>query len=100
MKPHSTTHITKEIGIGFLISIIATALGTIVWLLIFSDAPLLEGFKRALELKLFGAILSLGALLNFIAFYVFLNKNQIYKARGVVMASFVVAIVVFILKLQ
>ncbi len=91
--------IAKEISIGFIIGLLTTTLGTYLWILLFSEETFLDSLKNALEFQFLGAILSLGALLNFIAFYFFLNKNQIYKARGVVMASFTTALVVFFLKI-
>jgi hypothetical protein len=51
-----------------------------------------------LEQGMLGNIIALGALLNFLVFFVFLKKKQYYRARGVVMATLIAAIVVLISK--
>ena len=51
-----------------------------------------------LEQGLIGTIIALGALLNFIVFFVFLKKKQYYRARGVILATFLAAIIVLISK--
>jgi hypothetical protein len=52
----------------------------------------------ALEQDLLGNIIALGALLNFVVFFAFLKKKQYYRARGVVLATLVAAIIILISK--
>jgi hypothetical protein len=51
------------------------------------------------EGNLEGKVLVLGAIANFFVFFVFLKKKQIYRARGVLMESFFIAFLVFLLML-
>lgn len=86
-------NIKKEIGIGALVGLIANAIG----MLIFSGLFINEfDFERifivAYENQVLNKIIALGAILNFLPFYLFLKKNLIYRARGVLIATIVVAI--------
>lgn len=89
----------KEILIGFVVALIATAFGCFIFIEFFSN----YGFYTSLDLikegNLEGKILVLGALANFFVFFVFLKKKQIYRARGVVIESFFIAILVLLLTL-
>lgn len=86
----------KEIGIGFLVGLLATSFGFFV----FMEFIVNMGFKEILsflfEKKLFGKFLGLAALPNLFVFFIFLKKKQDYRARGVVLASFLVAFLVLI----
>ena len=41
-----------------------------------------------------GKIIALGAILNFLPFFVFLKKKQHYHARGVLLATIVAAVAI------
>ena len=93
--------ILKEIGIGLLIGLMSNLAGSYLYLFILSNIKKLSlesTFEVALEQDLIGNIVALGALLNFLAFFVFLKKKQYYRARGVVLATLVAAIVILISK--
>ena len=60
----------KEILIGFAVGIIANALGTMAYLLLFSEMGVAEGLKAAVVQGHLGSLLALGALLNLLAFLV------------------------------
>ena len=49
--------------------------------------------------NLYAKVLSLAALPNLFVFFVFIKKKQDYRARGVLMASILTALVTFVLKL-
>lgn len=90
--------INKEIIIGFLISIFATACGLFIYLEYISRF----GFYETLEmLKLggvLGPIIALAALPNLFVFFIFLKKNELYKARGVLIATIFIAVITLFLK--
>ena len=50
------------------------------------------------EGNLYAQVLSLSALPNLFVFFVFIKKKQDYRARGVLMASILTALVTFVLK--
>lgn len=61
----------KEIIIGFIVGIIANTLGTLLYMLLFSDLSIVETFNAAVEQGHIGSLLALGAILNLMAFLVF-----------------------------
>jgi hypothetical protein len=88
----------REVAIGFLIGIIANATGTYLYLFFFSRYPLEESLALALEEDIMGSLIALGALLNLGAFFIFLKKKQYYRARGVVLATVLAALLVLVSK--
>jgi hypothetical protein len=91
-------NIKKEIGIGALVGLIANFIG----MLIFSGLFINEfDFERifiiAYKNQVLNKIIALGAILNFLPFYLFLKKNLIYRARGVLIATIFVAILTALL---
>jgi hypothetical protein len=54
--------------------------------------------SKASEEGVLGSIIALGAILNFLPFFVFIKKKQDYRARGVVMATILSAISILITK--
>jgi heme/copper-type cytochrome/quinol oxidase subunit 4 len=90
--------IKKEISIGFVISILATACGVFLYLQYFSK----YGFEVTILMiqkgNLYAQVLSLAALPNLFVFFIFIKKKQDYRARGVLMASILTALVTFVLK--
>ena len=85
----------KEIFIGFLVGLLATTFGVFVFLEFFSDQDLATTIDYVIEGKLQAKVLTLGALANFFVFFIFLKKKQIYRARGVLLESILVALAVF-----
>ena len=54
----------KEILIGFIVGIIANTLGTLLYILIFSELSIAETFEAAVNQEHVGSLLALGAILN------------------------------------
>ncbi|MGO3706620.1 MAG: hypothetical protein ACTJGD_02505 [Mesonia hippocampi] len=91
--------IKKEIFIGFIVGIVANLIGMFIYIAAFSK----YGFTTTLEISYeegyLGSIISLGAILNFLPFFVFLKKNKPYRSRGVLIASIFAALVIIITKI-
>ena len=87
----------KEILIGFLTAIVATAFGCVIFIEFFSKYDFEKSLTLIVEGKLYGKVLVLGAIANFFVFFIFLKKKQIYRARGVILESFVIAFIVLVL---
>ncbi len=89
----------KEILIGFLVGLIANAIG-----LYFAATLLGNGdnfmtvIKAAVTEDFLGKLVSLGAVLNLLAFFVFIKKKQDYRARGVLLATIFIAVGTFAFK--
>lgn len=90
----------KEIFIGMFVGLIANAMG------LFIAASLLgQGddfttvIKAAANEGFLGKLISLGAVLNLVAFFVFIRKKQDYRARGVLLITVFIALFTFVFKL-
>lgn len=90
--------IRKEIGIGLLVSVLATAAGVFLYMQYISKYGFEETWKMIQEGNLYGSVLALAALPNLFVFFVFIKKKQDYRARGVLMASIFTALITFVLK--
>ena len=90
--------IKNEVFIGLLVGLIANIIG-----LFFAAMVLGQGENFNMVLKeastegFLGKLISLGAILNLIAFFVFIKKNQDYRARGVLLATIFISVFTFII---
>ncbi len=89
----------KEILIGFLVALLATAFGSFIFIEFFSKYDFYTSLDLIKEGSLEGKVLVLGAIANFFVFFVFLKKKQIYRARGVLFETFFIAFLVLLLTL-
>jgi hypothetical protein len=90
----------KDIFIGMFVGLIANAIGLFLAanllgkgddFTVVIDAAAKEGFL--------GKLISLGAILNLIAFFIFIKKRQDYRARGVLLITVFIAVFTFVFKL-
>lgn len=88
-----------EMLIGFLVALVATSFGCFLFIEFFSTVDFNQSLELIKEGNLEGKVLVLGALANFFVFFVFLKKKQIYRARGVLMETFLIAFIVLLLTL-
>ncbi|MEC3907068.1 hypothetical protein VOI54_08550 [Tamlana sp. 2201CG12-4] len=90
----------KDIFIGMLVGLIANGIG-----LFFAANLLGRGddfvmvIKAAANEGFLGKLISLGAILNLIAFFIFIRKKQDYRARGVLLITVFIAVFTFVFKL-
>ncbi len=90
----------KEIGIGFLVGIISNSLGFLACLWIISqmkNLSLESTFNFYYQSENLWMLLTLGALPNLAVFFGFLKINREYRARGVLLATFMTAIVSYLI---
>jgi hypothetical protein len=90
--------IKKEILIGFIVGIIANTIGTLLYILIFSDFGIVETYQAAVQQGHVGSLLALGAILNLVAFFGFLKIRRDYRARGVMIATLLTAMLILYYK--
>lgn len=90
----------KDIFIGILVGLIANGIGLILTALLLGQG---EDFttviKAAAKEGFLGKLISLGAILNLVAFFIFIRKRQDYRARGVLLITIFIAIFTFVFKL-
>ncbi|WP_369997202.1 hypothetical protein [Winogradskyella sp.] len=94
----------KDIIIGFIVGIIAAAFGLIFAIQIFAiqifgkSDDWGEVIQQAIASGTLTKLMSIGALLNLGAFFLFLKKNQDNRAKGVLIATLLIFIVTMIIK--
>lgn len=92
--------IRNEIFIGLLVGLIANTIGLFFATQVFGDGGnFVAVLKTASAQGFLGKLISLGAVLNLVTFFVFIRKNQDYRARGVLLATIFVAVFTFIINL-
>ncbi|WP_370477033.1 hypothetical protein [Tamlana flava] len=90
----------KDIFIGMFVGLIANVIG-----LYFTATFLGKGddFTKVIQAAaaegFLGKLISLGAILNLLAFFIFIKKKQDYRARGVLLITVFIAVFTFIFKL-
>lgn len=90
--------IKTNIAIGFITGIAANVMGMILYILLFSETGIEQTLNDAVRNDYLGKIIALGAALNFLPFFLFLKKNLIYHARGVLLATVLTALIIAITK--
>ncbi len=90
--------IKQNLFTGFLTGIAANIAGVILYITLLSEADIDTTLNNAVANDYLGKIIALGAILNFVPFFVFLKKKQNYHARGVLLATVFVAVAVAIYK--
>lgn len=92
--------IKKEVFIGIFVGLLANALGLLLAIIFFSSAEDIQTtIKQSIAEGFFTKLISIGAILNLIAFFIFIKKKQDYRARGVLLATVLVAVFTFVIKL-
>lgn len=89
----------KEMAIGFVIALIATSFGSYIFIEFFSNYDFEKSLALIKEGNLQGKVLVIGALANLFVFFMFIKKNQIYRARGVLLETILIALFVTVLTL-
>ena len=90
--------IKKDILIGVLISLFATAAGCFLYVEYFSKFGFNETIQMIEDGDLYGKILSIAAIPNLFVFFIFMKKKQDHKAKGVLLSTIVIALTTLILK--
>lgn len=88
----------KELIIGFIVGIIANTIGSLLYILLFSDFGIIETYEAAVKQGHVGSLLALGAILNLVAFFGFLKIRRDERAKGVLIATILTALVILYYK--
>ncbi|MEA1787690.1 hypothetical protein U1E44_16430 [Arenibacter sp. GZD96] len=90
--------VKRELGIGLAVGLIANTLGTLLYILLFSDMGIAETYRAAVAQDHVGSLLALGAILNLAAFFGFLKLKRDHRARGVLLATIITALLILYYK--
>lgn len=88
----------KETIIGFAVGLIANTIGTLLYIALFSDMNIIDTFAAAVQQGHIGSLLALGAILNLVAFFGFLRIRRDHRAKGVMIATFLTALIILYYK--
>ncbi len=88
--------IQKEIIIGFLVALLATVFGFFFYVEFVLNYDFGEAINIIDKENLWGKIIGLSALPNILVFFIFIKKKQDYRARGVLLETFVLAFLILI----
>ena len=86
-----------DLLIGLFIGIVSALLGASLFLAFFTNYNLFRDFEAIRAEQILGKVITLGAILNIIIFFILLKKNKELMARGVVLATIVLTIVTLFL---
>ncbi|WP_313807439.1 hypothetical protein [Flavobacterium sp.] len=87
----------RDFFIGVLIGFAAAALGCFLFLFLFTDTRTVEDLRMIRLNGYMGKLITLGAIFNLIAFFLLLKYNKDYMARGVILATLLLALLTVIL---
>lgn len=82
----------RELVYGFLIGILVSIIGSYVFVTCFTDFDFITGVTIMKSEGKLGKLITLGSVLDLIAFALLLRLNKELMARGVVLAVIVIAI--------
>ena len=92
--------INREIFIGFFVGLLANTVGLILAILFLHEDPsIIEIISKSFEEEFLSKLISLGAIMNLLVFFVYIKKKQDYRAKGVLMATIVIALITLILNI-
>lgn len=89
----------KDIIIGFLVGVIANTIGTLLYIVLFSELSIKETFEAAIQQGHIGSLLALGAIINLVAFFLFLRIRRDQRAKGVLIATLLTALAIMYYKI-
>lgn len=82
-----------DLLIGFIIGMTAALLGTYIFLIEFTPFKSLNDLSVIRAENLLGKIITLGAILNIVVFFILLKFKKELMARGVVLATIVLSLI-------
>jgi hypothetical protein len=80
---------------GFMIGIVASILGSYIYLKLFLNLDFIVGIQTVKTQGQLGKIITLGSILDLVAFAILLKMNKEIMARGVVLAVIIITIITF-----
>ena len=93
-------NIKKEIFIGIVLGLICNVAGIYIYVAIFTKYDLINAIEYAYRDDFLGGLIAIGAAANFLPFFVFIKKDMLYRARGVLIFTILMAIVILLLKVE
>ena len=89
----------KEIFQGAIASLLGSSSMIIFILLYFSEAPIEDAITSLYQQKKLGGLISMGALINLPLFFLGMHKRKTNFAKGVLITSILIVVMVAALKI-
>jgi len=80
-----------ELLIGFIIGILASILGSYIFISFFTDFEFMAGIHTMKSQGQLGKIITLGSILDLVVFAILLKLDKEIMARGVVLSVIIIA---------
>ena len=81
-----------DLLLGFVVGILASLIGCFLFITFFTDFDFLAGIQAMKSEGKLGKLITLGSILDLVAFGILLKMNKDIMARGVVLAVIVIAV--------
>jgi hypothetical protein len=82
-----------DIVLGFVIGILASLLGSFLFIKFFTAFDFIAGVESMKSEGKLGKLITLGSILDLVAFGILLKMNKDIMARGVVLAVIIITII-------
>lgn len=82
----------SDLFLGILLGFATTFIGVFFFISLFTEYDFIEGITIMKSNNLMGKIMTLGAILNIIVFFILLKKNKELMARGIVLSTIILAV--------
>jgi hypothetical protein len=82
-----------DVLIGFVVGILASLLGIFLFITLFTHFDFITGIESMKSEGKLGKLITLGSILDLVAFGILLKMNKDLMARGVVLAVIIIAII-------
>jgi hypothetical protein len=86
-----------DLLLGLFIGFTAAFIGIFIYLTLYMKLGFVEGIKDISNKGLLGKVVTLGAILNLLIFFVLLKLNKELMARGVVLSLIILAAITIFL---
>lgn len=81
-----------DLFIGFILGIAVALLGTFLFLISFTEYIAVSDLQLIKQEGILGKVITLGAILNIAMFFLLLKINKELMARGIVLATIILAL--------
>lgn len=89
--------INKDFIIGLLAGIFIAILGTVIFILLFTNLPFWESFTAIKKNNYLGKVITLGTILDLLFFAFLIKKDQLSMAKGIIAAVILLALCTLII---
>lgn len=88
----------KDFLIGFLVAVFATLCGLFFYVEFVSRFSFSDSMSFLKDGSLLGKVITIGAIPNLFVFMIFIKKKQDQRAKGVLLATILIAVLTLMLK--